>query len=128
MPPLVLDILKYGFLLYLSVDLIRNLRTTHNRRLFTVTLWVGWKKLVSYALMNIVVLTLVLGIGTLIWNIPWPKIPLPNGLSEPALQFSWLQLLASKEHPEAGGNLMVSGAMKIPILGVFFFILLLLNL
>jgi hypothetical protein len=129
MPPLVLDILKYGFLAYLAFDLARNLTTTHNKRLFKVTLCGSPKFMILYGLLNFFVLAAVFGVGTLAYYyIPWPSIPLPSGIHEPLSQFSWLQLLASKENPEAGGNLMVSGAMQVPILGIPFFMLLLLNL
>jgi hypothetical protein len=126
--PIVLDILKYGFLLYLTIDFLRQLRTTHNRRLFKVTLCGPPKNLVLYGLLNLPVLAAVIGVGWAISKLPWPKITLPSGIREPLLNFSWLQLLGTKQHPEAGGNLMISGALEIPLVGLFFLVLLFLNL
>ncbi len=125
--PSILDILKMGFLGYLSYDFVQNLRTTRTRRLFKVTFGYDQRKLILFAFENLPILALVIGIGSLLYAIPGPLIPIAS-FKVPLFQASWLQFLAPPGHPEAGGNLVVAGAIKFPWIGVAFAILLFLNL
>ncbi len=120
----LLDIVEIGFMLYLTFEFVRQVRTTHNRRLFRVTFGIGWKKLLAYGLLNLPVLVIVLGTGWILMD--WKGFALPK--IGPFFSFSWLQLLATPDHPTAGGNLAVAGVTKIPILGLGFLVLLFLNL
>lgn len=110
-----LEILKIGFIAFLTVDFIRYARSGKAARHFTVFrgwTWAQWLATISRVLAGLA------GVFAIIVCL-WPM---------PLFRFSWLNLLVTPaDDPEAGTNLMAAG-VQIPWFALVFIPLLALNM
>ncbi|MBL8087631.1 MAG: hypothetical protein JNM85_06115 [Chthonomonas sp.] len=113
----ILDLLKYAFAAYLTVDFVRYARKGTVKRHFSVFAGRGipeWIKALAMASMMLGVLyAIIMGLYS---------------LNNPILSFSWLNLLKQPaDGKNAGTNLVAAGA-QVPYFGIVFGALLALNI
>ncbi|MBX7133034.1 MAG: hypothetical protein K1X67_10190 [Fimbriimonadaceae bacterium] len=109
-----LDVLKVLVGGYLTYDFIRYIAKGGLRRQYAMFCRTSWTRILGLVGQSTVIFSLVLVAGALLW-MAWPDV----------FGFSWLNLLARRG--ESGTNLMVAPA-GIPYFGVFFYLLLMLNI
>ena len=112
----LLDVILYGFAAYVTYDMARNIRSGRFKRymiVFARRTPKDW-----FVAFGLVLLNMSVVIGTILALASFKFAP---------LHFSWLNLFASKEHPNPSTNVMVA-PVQIPYFGIVFFLLLMLNI
>ena len=115
--PSALTVIEVAITVFLTVQFVRNIATTHARRGWLAFLRFGPWGMLKIFLISIPIIAIVLTVGITLITVS-PKI----------LGFTWLQIFSSPDHKEAGTNLMVAGATKIPAFGVLFLVLFMANI